>query len=245
MTKFTYLRELLCDKAKRAIEALPFTAEGYNRAISILQDRFGKESEIVKTYVKEILELPHAATSDPKRIHDFYEKLSYCVQSLETMKQLDAVNGTVAMTLDKLPNIRGDLTRSDPDWDKWNYLQLTEALQQWTRRNPVEVQKFDDGKKRKERKYGGYQFSTQQKPYQISKSSRKCVYCSSESHRSAECDTVLTFEDRKRFLATKHLCFNCTLIALGPLIGPLNVGVPPSVDYAINDIIRQYVIHPK
>ena len=35
-TKFTYLRELLCDKAKRAIEALTFTAEGYNRAISIL-----------------------------------------------------------------------------------------------------------------------------------------------------------------------------------------------------------------
>ena len=46
--------------------------------------------------------------------------------------------------------------------------------------------------------------------YQISKSSRKCVYCSSESHRSAECDTILTFEDRKKFLATKHLCFNCT-----------------------------------
>ena len=71
VTKFTYLRELLCDKAKRAIEALPFTAEGYNRAISILQDRFGKESEIVKTYVKKILELPHAATSDPKRIQGF------------------------------------------------------------------------------------------------------------------------------------------------------------------------------
>ena len=31
VTKFTYLRELLCDKAKRAIEALPFTAEGYNQ----------------------------------------------------------------------------------------------------------------------------------------------------------------------------------------------------------------------
>ena len=79
VTKFTYLRELLCDKAKRAIEALPFSAEGYNRAVSILQDRFGKESEIVKTYVKEILDLPYTASSDPRKIHDFYEKLSYCV----------------------------------------------------------------------------------------------------------------------------------------------------------------------
>ena len=113
VTKFTYLRELLCDKAKRAVEALPFTAEGYNRAVSILKDRFGKESEIVKTYVKEILELPYTATSNPKRIHEFYEKLSYCVQSLETLKKLEAVNGTVAMTLDKLPNIQGDLVRND------------------------------------------------------------------------------------------------------------------------------------
>ena len=210
VTKFTYLRELLCDKAKRAIEALPFTAEGYNRAISILKDRFGKESEIVKTYVKEIFDLPYTATLDPKKIHEFYEKLSYCVQSLETMKQLDAVNGTVTMTLDKLPNIRGDLVRNDTDWDKWNYIQLTEALQNWTRRNPVEAQKPEDKKKKREWKHGSYHFSTQQTSYQISKSSRKCVYCDSESHRSAECDTILTFEDRKKFLAAKRLCFNCT-----------------------------------
>ena len=210
VTKFTYLRELLCENARRAIEALPFTSEGYNRAVSILKDKFGKESEIVKTYVKEILELPRTATTSPKKIHEFYDKLSYCVQSLETLKKLDAVNGTVAMTLDKLPNIRGDLVRNDPSWEKWDYLQLTEALQHWTRRNPVEPQKPDDGKRKQERRQGGYQFSTHQKPHQISKSSRKCVYCSSENHRSAECDTILTFEDRKKFLAAKRLCFNCT-----------------------------------
>jgi hypothetical protein len=44
INKFAYLQELLCDKAKRSIEALRHTAEGYNRAISILKDRFGKES---------------------------------------------------------------------------------------------------------------------------------------------------------------------------------------------------------
>ncbi len=55
----------------------------------------------------------------------------------KTLKKLDAVNGTVAMTLDKLPNIRGDLVRNDPSWEQWDYLQLTTALQHWTRRNPV------------------------------------------------------------------------------------------------------------
>ena len=41
ITKFSYPRELLYFKVKRTIEALPFTAEGYNRAKSILNERFG------------------------------------------------------------------------------------------------------------------------------------------------------------------------------------------------------------
>ena len=154
VNKFAYLQELLCEKAKRSIEALPHNSEGYNRAISILKDRFGKESEVVKTFVKEILELPHITTANIKKIHEFHEKLSYCVQSLETLKQLDAINGTVSMALDKLPAIRGDLI--DSTWEKWNFVQFTEALQLWTRRNPlIEEAKSDDSSKKRDRRRQG------------------------------------------------------------------------------------------
>ena len=94
------------EKARKTIEALPHTAEGYNRATAILKDRFGKECEIVKCFVKEIMELPHIPTANVKKIHEFHDKLAYCVQSLETLKKLDAVNDTVSMTLEKLPAIR-------------------------------------------------------------------------------------------------------------------------------------------
>ena len=47
------------EKAKKAIKALPYTGEGYNRAVAILKDRFGKDSEIVKAYVKETLDLSY------------------------------------------------------------------------------------------------------------------------------------------------------------------------------------------
>jgi hypothetical protein len=40
------------------VEALPFTSEGYNRAKSILQERYGKQSEIIKAYTKHIFDLP-------------------------------------------------------------------------------------------------------------------------------------------------------------------------------------------
>ena len=206
VTKFSYLRELLCEKAKKAIEALPYTAEGYNRALAILKDIFGKDSEVVKAYVKEILDLPYTPSSNPKRILEFYEKLAYYVQSLETLKKLDAVNGTVSMTIEKLPNIRRDLVRNDSKWEEWNYVQLTEALRLrlWTRRNPVEA-KQDDPNKREGRNQ--YHLQTQQGK---SKQKRVCVYCNSESHRSTECDSILTLDERKKLLAMKKLCFNCT-----------------------------------
>ena len=95
ITKFSYLRELLDTKAKRTVEALPFTPEGYNRAKSILLEKFGKESEIVKAYTKEILDLPTVPNGNPKKICEFCEKLTYCVQALQTMNKLAQVNGMV------------------------------------------------------------------------------------------------------------------------------------------------------
>ena len=130
VTKFAYLCELLAPKVCKTVEVLPFTPEGYNRAKSLLQDKFGKESEIVKVYTCEILELPTINNMHTKKIHEFNEKLTYCVQALETLKRLEGVNGAVPMTLDKLPSIRGDLVRTDPEWEKCDFAKLVEALNQ-------------------------------------------------------------------------------------------------------------------
>ncbi|CAB4014348.1 Proto-oncogene tyrosine- kinase receptor Ret, partial [Paramuricea clavata] len=208
VSKFSYLKELLCEKARKTIEALPHTAEGYNRATAILKDRFGKECEIVKCFVKEIMELPHIPTANVKKIHEFHDKLAYCVQLLETLKKLDAVNGTVSMTLEKLPAIRGDLARNDTKWEDWTYIQLTEALQFWTRRNPLDSPKHDDTQKKREQPRGC--FHTQQKGGAQPGTRKACVYCDKEEHRSSEYKSVTTVGERRKILARKKLCFNCT-----------------------------------
>ena len=99
ITKFTYLRELVTPQVSRMIEALPFTAEGYNRTKSIFKEKFGKDSEIIKAYTKEILELPTLMGTNPKAISDFSEKLTYCVQALQTLNKLKQVNRATLMTL--------------------------------------------------------------------------------------------------------------------------------------------------
>ncbi len=149
ITKCSYLRELLDDKVKKAVLGLPYTSEGYNRAVAILKEQYRKERAIVKAYVEEILELPPVLTANPRKIHEFWEKVTYNVQSLQTMNELSQVEGAVAMTLDKLPAVRGDLARTDPDWERWNFAQLTEALRFWTRRNPITESATSEDKDRK------------------------------------------------------------------------------------------------
>ena len=97
------------------------------RAKSILKEKYGKNSELVKAYTKQIFDLPTIPNANIKRIHEFCEKLSYAVQSLETMGSLEKINGNVAMTLDKLSGIRGDLVRNDSEWESWDFVKLTEA----------------------------------------------------------------------------------------------------------------------
>ena len=137
VTKFSYLKELVEPKVRNAIDGLPFTAEGYERAKSILKSKYGKPCEIVHAYVQNIMSLPTISGNQPKKVHEFYETLVYNVQSLETLGKLRDINGYVRTTLDKLEGIRGDLVRNDKDWQEWDFPRLVEPLRQWVERNPV------------------------------------------------------------------------------------------------------------
>lgn len=66
------------------------------------------------------------------------------MQSLETLKLLHEVNRMVSLMLEKVPTIRGDLVRNDPDWVIWDFVKFTEALQQWTCQNPIDHFKLED-----------------------------------------------------------------------------------------------------
>ena len=204
ITKFAYLRELPNAKVKRTVEALPFTAEGYNRAKSILEDRYSNEGEIVKAYTQEILNLPTIPNANPKKIHEFSDELMYCVQSLETMKKLEQVNGAVSMPIDKLPGIRGDLVRTDPSWEKWDFVKLAEALRQWTKRNPV-TEKFDREHENLDRRRNKL-FHARNREFK----SRGCVYCDDDTHKANECPKFTAVPDRRQILIKRRLCFNCT-----------------------------------
>jgi hypothetical protein len=150
--------------------------------------------------VKEILDLPNIPGANPHRIANFCDKLTHSVQALETMGKLSNVNGNVSMTLDKLSGIRGDLVRNDPEWDAWDFIKLTDAVNQWVKRNPV----TSSGGEREENNARKLFHSQNQRFVP-----RGCVYCGDLSHKAVQWEKVSDVGERKKILARKGLCFNC------------------------------------
>ena len=139
VTKFAYLKELLEPKIRVEVEGLPFTPEGYQNAIEILEKEYRQTSEIVNIYIHNILSLPVVTSANPKKINEFYKKLLYHIQSLSTLGKLDDVKGNVRGVLDKLKGIKADLVRGKDGWQNWHFPQLIEALKHWQDIYPIEV----------------------------------------------------------------------------------------------------------
>ena len=200
VTKFAYLKELVESKIRVGIDGLPLTTEGYRRAKGILESEYGKISEIVNAYVQNILELPVIKNANPNEVDKFYKTLLYNVQSLETLGKLERVNGMTRSVLDKLPGIKSDLVRGKDGWQDWGLAQLVTALKLWRDINPCNEESSTDRKHR----------NSSEKILNTGAKKHGCVYCDDVSHKSRECTHVVDVNERRKILATKRLCFNCT-----------------------------------
>ena len=114
---------------------------------------------------------------------------------------MDEVRGLTAITLDKLSAIRGDLVRSDGDWESWDLDKLAEALRLCIRRNLTGLGCEDEQATRRRDRERMFLTNKGDKP-------RGCVYCESGEHKGVECNKVTTCAERKQILARKKLCFN-------------------------------------
>ena len=80
------------------------------------------------------------------------------------------------------------------------------AFRKWADRNPISLddERNNRNPPRKDRLY-----ETSQDIW----NPKHCMYCNNKKdHKSTNCKTVAKFEDRKRLLSEKKLCFNCTRV---------------------------------
>ena len=83
---------------------------------------------------------------------------------------------------------------------------MTQALKKWRDVNPAteenNIANTATLPKRPENKYRLY--------HAEDRNQRLCVYCDDANHILRDCTRVFTMDERKRMLARKRMCFNCT-----------------------------------
>ena len=72
---------------------MPFNKEGHSHAIKYLGDEYAHLDEVTGAYIINLLEMPIVTERDVTRIHQFYEKLLFNIESLETFKNRFSTRG--------------------------------------------------------------------------------------------------------------------------------------------------------
>ncbi|KAL9961157.1 hypothetical protein ACROYT_G030050 [Oculina patagonica] len=101
VTKFSHLKELLVPSVRQAIDGLPFNEEGYERAKKYLREKYGHPGEVAGAYVINLLEIPTITERNVAKVHQFYEKVLFTIESLETLGKLESVQGVAYYVLVK------------------------------------------------------------------------------------------------------------------------------------------------
>ena len=75
-------------------------------------------------------DMPRVQTANYKRVEESYAKLNVAVRALQTMGKASSDSGNASLALEKFPASKEDLVRTDPNWRKWGFMELLEALEQ-------------------------------------------------------------------------------------------------------------------
>ncbi|XP_028415672.1 uncharacterized protein LOC114539136 [Dendronephthya gigantea] len=199
--KFGYLLEMVSNKVRDRISNLRPGPAGYKTAWDRLKKEYGQTRLVVNSHIDEIINLETVRGSSHDRVQVFYEKLSRNYDALRTLDEHAKLDGFVMCTLNKIPQVKPDLVRTDDNWEDWKMERLIDNLQGWLRRNKSP----HDNNRRDSRERSMY---TRRGGDKGGKRGSQCVFCKAE-HWSDKCSSYTTTEQRKKFFVENKLCFNC------------------------------------
>ena len=145
------------------------------------------------------MNLPVVRGSNYLKIQEFYESVSRNYDALLSMGEADMLRGFAMSTLNKLPQERPDIARTDENWENWDMEASINNFQQWLKRHKVDNVNGNSGGVRPKR----------EKPwFNEERKDPVCIFCKVK-HWADACEVVKTMEARRHFFQEKELCFNC------------------------------------
>ena len=215
--KFNYLNSLLEGSAKRAIQGLTLSDANYDSAIEILQQRFGRQQQIISAHMEEILKIQPSTSDSPSSLRFVYDKLNVHVRGLKSLGVSAEQYGSLLtpIVMSKLPSdIRLQIARNTTE-EVWKIEELIETI-----RIEMEAREASEGNRvhtspaqsnrpssninpRQQTKSRNVPTSSTLHSGQIENFRIRCVYCS-EHHYSASCQRVTDIGSRKEILRKKN-----------------------------------------
>lgn len=204
--KFGYLLELVGPKVRDRLSNLKPGSIGYKTAWERLQSEYGHAKLVSAAHMDQLINLALVRGTSYEKVRDFYEKLTKNFDALVSLGEGDTLRALVIPTINKLPQVKPDIVRTDDDWEEWDMSQLLKSIQKWLKRNRVDESTREDNPKRREKHF--YANTSESNTATPKGQNPKCLYCAG-SHWGEACTSYVTIEERKRFFADKKLCFSC------------------------------------
>ena len=88
-------------------------------------------AKLLSLHTWKRINLPVTRGSNYKRVREFYEKLSKNFDALQTLGEGEMLKGFVLSTVNKLPQVKPDLVRTDKGWEDWSMEKLIDPIQKW------------------------------------------------------------------------------------------------------------------
>ena len=212
--KFTYLQSFLEGDASIAIQGLDITAENYDEAKEILEERFGNKQVIVNSHMEELVKIPGVAKSeDVKDLRLVYDKIEIHLRSLRTLEVDPETHGMLLIPLlkRKLPSdINLILSRKfDSNDELWKIADLMKELKREVEAR--ERSQADSGKDPKvsAKRPPTFPPTTEGLIAHQNQAKFSCPFCN-QKHYPDKCRNVTDPAKRKAILMEKKRCFVCT-----------------------------------
>ena len=229
--KHDYLMRSVIGKAEQAIKGYFDDPNKYEKALEVLQKRFGNNRLVSKTYLTHFLEtrepeqnadamrkhfdrqLNATGTLKMYKVDDDSLKLAICEKTLPPMvkreweKKYEEI--VKSKNVVKLEDYFEFYDNEITSWEATKNVHLDAVGHVKKRRD---FKKFSESKRNVNNKKTVESFvSSTQSLLSRSGNSQSCLFCDSKSHASVNCKSALTkdVEERWKLVSAARCCFNC------------------------------------
>ena len=209
--KFSYLKSFIQGPALEAISGFSLSNANYDKAVEVLQKRFGDRQLIISRHMDTLMKL-EAVISDRhlRDLRRLYDSTETHIRSLHSLGISSDTYGSLLspVLLTKLPPdmrliISREVGDSNLDMDKL-LKSFNQELSARERANPLAGLSSKTNPEKRSPPTNAVLMANNR----ISDAGTRCAFCQ-QDHISSNCTTVVTTDARRHALKTSGRCFNC------------------------------------